>query len=80
MVLILLRPFTIMPLDPPPPSPHDHDLYIVAPIKYNTFSPKTYVLIGAYAIIKIYAIRVSVIKVYTTTSLCHSTHATQYHL
>jgi hypothetical protein len=76
MVLILLGPFAILLLDPPPPSPHDHDLYMLTLIKYNTFSPKTYVLIRAYAIIKIYAIRVSVIKACTTTSLCHSTHAT----
>jgi hypothetical protein len=33
-------------------------------------------LIRAYVIIKIYAIKVSVIKAYTTTSLCDSTHAT----
>jgi len=74
MVLILFGLFAIMPLDPPPPSPHDHDLYILTLIKYNSFSPKTYVLINA--IIKIYAIKVSVIKAYTTIGLCHSTYAT----
>jgi hypothetical protein len=70
MVLILLGPFAILPFHTPPPFPHDHDLHMLAPIKYNTFSPKTYVLIRAYAIIKIYVIIVNVIKVYTTTSLC----------
>jgi hypothetical protein len=52
MVLILLGPFGIVLLNPPPPFPHDHDLYILTPIKYNTFSPKIYVLFRAYVIIK----------------------------
>jgi hypothetical protein len=33
MVLILLGPFVILPFNPPPPSPHDYDLYMLAPIK-----------------------------------------------
>jgi hypothetical protein len=69
MVLILPRPFAILPFDPPPPSPHDRDLYMLPLVKYNTFFPKTYVLIRAYAIIKIYVIMVNVIKAYTTIGL-----------
>ncbi len=76
MVLILLGLFAILPFDPPLPSPHHHDLYILALVKYNTFSPKTYVLIRVYGIVKIYVIKVSVIKAYTIIGLCYSTHAT----
>jgi hypothetical protein len=70
MVLILLGPFAILPFDLPPPSLHDHDLYMLPFVKYNSFFPKTYVLIRAYVIIKIYVIMVNVIKAYTTIGLC----------
>jgi len=60
-VLIFLGPFALPPSNPSPPFPHDHDLYMLAPTKYNTFCPKTYV-------IKV----ISVIIVYTTIGLCHS--------
>ncbi len=60
MVMIILGPFVLSPFDPPLSSPHEHGLYTLAPIKYSTFCPKTYV-IKVYSITKIYVIRASVI-------------------
>ncbi len=60
-MLIFLGPFALPPSNPSPPFPHDHDLYMLALTKYNTFCPKTYV-------IKV----INVIIAYTTIGLCHS--------
>jgi len=46
--------------------------YTLAPINYNTFCPKTYV-IRAYSIINIYAIKDGFIDISVTSGLCHST-------
>jgi len=48
---------------------------MLAPIKYNTFCPKNYVIM-ANSITKMYAIKVSLINVYVIGGLCHSTHGT----
>jgi len=51
MVLILLGPFTLSQLLLPLLFSFNHGLYTLAPVKYNTICPNTYV-IKAYSINK----------------------------
>jgi hypothetical protein len=60
MVMIIFGPFALSPFDRPLPSPHEHGLYTLGPIKYNIFCLKIYI-IKVYSITKIYAIGANVI-------------------
>jgi hypothetical protein len=75
MVLICFGPFALSHLLLPSFSSFNHGLYTLAPIKYNTICPNTYV-IKAYSITKIYAIKDGFIDIYVIGGLCHWTHAT----
>jgi hypothetical protein len=75
MVLFFLGPFALSHLLLPLLSSFNHGLYTLAPIKYNTICPNTYV-IRAYSIIKIYAIHDGFIDIYVIGGLCQSTHTT----
>jgi hypothetical protein len=71
MVLIFLGPFALVASSSPFFSSFNHGLYTLAPAKYNTICPNTYV-IRAYSIIQIYAIKDGFIDIYVIGGLCHS--------
>jgi hypothetical protein len=75
MVLIFLGPFSLSGFLLPFLFSFNHGLYTLAPVKYKTICPNTYV-IKAYSITKTYAIKDGFTDNYVIAGQCHSTHAT----